>query len=326
MGLNPAPSTPGYAYSYGTVSADQLTKVQAQGSTFDVRNFLYDFDGRVTSEFSATDSSGTPNRTVSYTMPYGGLADRGGMDSVIRSVSINDPSSPQIYNYYYDGRNHRVRKQYPNGALDDFFYGQDGRLLSEKSFAYSTNADGNPIEEYIWLAGMPVMTMRSMFDASMNRTPDWSNSVWCYKRNEPAWCGMYDLISDHQGRPVYSLDKFFRITGVGEYDPFGAWNTVKNRVETTHPYAPNTNQILATQLGKTSMYYANSMRAKFSFVDTEYDWVPYWNGDSWDWGVEQDRAEIRDGTAVLAEAKGNKGTYAAWAASNAVVYNIKRKV
>jgi RHS repeat-associated protein len=218
------------------------------------------------------------------------------MDSVIRSAQVNGLT----YNYYYDGRNHRTRKQYPNGAVDDFFYAPDGRLLSERGFTLDTNSNGNTVDEYVWLGDVPVVMLRSLFNASMVRQTDWgTQTTVCQRKGELGRCGTYFIVADNLGRPAEVVDKNFTLAGVGEYDSFGELNRVPQRAETQHPYVANTNATMATNVGRDKYAYGLPLRGRYSFVDTStgYQCGKFWCPDD-------DRSEVREGSTVKASVSG----------------------
>ena len=160
----------------GTLTADALTRLAPArvstatatevSGTRGVRTFTFDENGRMATETTSNDYGGTPNATTTFTFPYGGAAVNGGVDSVIRAVNVNG----LVFNYLYDSRNCRTRKQHPApGAVEDFFYDSAGVMLSERSFTFTVNSEGNTVDEYISLAGMPVAMVRSVFDGAHRR-------------------------------------------------------------------------------------------------------------------------------------------------------------
>jgi RHS repeat-associated protein len=261
------------------VNADRLDSTQAASVTStlatpiagskDSFTYQYDADGRVTGKSGAIDSTGLVNSFVGFTFPYAGSASNGGYDSVIRAVTLDGVS---YFNYYYDGSNRRVRKQYPSGAEEDYFYGPAGNLISERSFTFAANANGNTVDEYVWLAGVPIGSLRSVFDGNMVRVEDWygyANALGsvCPRRNENARCGWYWLNPDRLGRPTMVTDKNYKIAGAGEYDVFGAFSRVEQQNETPHPYLPNQVYSLASGVTRTPFYYALRFRVRFPFAD-----------------------------------------------------------
>ena len=280
------------------VSATGATPLSAN-ATRATRTFGLDQNGRIVTDATAVDTSGAANATTSFTFPFSGGATRGGIDSVIRGANVNGVN----YNYFYDSMNRRTRKQYPT-AVEEFFYDPTGHLLSERSFTYLTNSDGNTTDEYIWLGDVPVAMVRTLFTGAMVRTADWNGvpsngSTVCPRRNEDARCATFFYLTDMQGRPTASIDKDSYLTGVGEYDAFGTINRVVQRAETAHPYSNLQNYNLVTQTGRDRFAYTLPMRARFSFVDTN----AYYTCGSLSC-ADFDRAEVKDGETVKATVKG----------------------
>lgn len=261
-----------------------------------------DADGRNTSMTAATDSTGQPNWTRTFTFPGGTSVGNGGVDSVLRTANLDG----QVYNYFYDGSNRRQKKVYPNMAFEYFFYDQAGQLISEQSFTGLSNSSGTTFDEYIWLAGRPIGSIRSVFDANFVRKADWNPSGGgvCPRRNTDGRCGMNSVVTDHLARPVAAFDGNLRLTGVGEYDPFGFINRVQAWSETAHPYSNNQTTTLATGVGRLvtsgSSNQRTVFRARFDFVDANTSLVPCWLG----WCATNDRIEVLQGSTVLAEVKG----------------------
>jgi RHS repeat-associated protein len=258
------------------VSAQAAT-VTASGATVDSTSrahsfFSYDQDGRTTMRSAANDTTGLPNWQTSYTFPYGAGATNGGYDSIIRAVTVGGLA----YNYYYDGSNRRIRKSYPvAGATDDFFYDSAGRLVSERSFTFDINSNGNTVDEYVYLNGHAVGMLRSVFSGAMQRYGDWdgyldpTNGAQCQRRAQEGRCGWYWLNPDRLGRPTMVVDKNHRHDGFGEYDVFGMPNRVVRRSETPHPYAANSSYTVATQQTREKFYYRLLARARFDFYESK---------------------------------------------------------
>ncbi len=235
-------------------------------------SYGYDLDGRLTTMTGANDSTGQPNSVTRFIYPYAGLAGNGGDGSVVRAVTV----SGLTYNYYYDGSNRRVRKQHPTGAVEDYFYNPRGELLSERSFTFATNSRGNTVDEYIWLNGQPIASIRSLFLGDMTRAAEWDGYTSpqggvCPRRNENARCGLYWLNPDRMGRPTFAIDKNFQLSGVGEYDAFGSMNRVELHRETPHPHAVNQTYMLAEGVTREKLGTALRARARISFADAPAD-------------------------------------------------------
>lgn len=191
------------------------------------RDFVYDGAGRVTAIKGAS-VHGPPATSpvlVSLNFDNSGQPPTG-TETVMRVATTQAGS----FNYFYDAQNRRVRKQYPNGDLDGFFWG-DGRELLMETSPTSINGGKRTMDEYLWLAGRPVVTIRSKYDssASWTRFPgaaDWYTD--CARRDEAGTCRPNAIISDVIGKPIATLDSSRKVAGVLEYDPFGHINRAEH--------------------------------------------------------------------------------------------------
>jgi RHS repeat-associated protein len=142
-----------------------------------------------------------------------------GSESVLRYTGT--PSG--FYSYFYDHLNRRVRKSRPEGNTDDFLWGAGKELLMELSTDGSTS---HVLDEYIWLAGLPVVRLRGSISQT-NGTWARSRNDWdtnCPLRGTDGNCRPYAIVSDVIGKPVLTFDSSRLISGVLEYDPFGRVN------------------------------------------------------------------------------------------------------
>lgn len=249
----------GYDFVYGDASKpDRMTRVAVNdGTTSDgiiawarnasgqavvpvrsgrARNYSYDSLGRVTAIWGAFGTlepfSNNAGTVVS------------GTETVMRSVTT--PAG--AFNYFYDSQNQRVRKQYPNGDLDGFFWGSGKELLMETSVQLDLpggNSWQPVMDEYIWLAGRPLLSIRSSFTKSLSNPPTWAALAdWtasCTRRGVAGTCRPNAILSDVIGKPVATFDSSRNIAGVLEYDPYGAVNRAEHWGEIApHPNgAPN---------------------------------------------------------------------------------------
>lgn len=156
----------------------------------------------------------------------------------MRAATINQTvggfSFPISYNYFFDGRNRRIRKEHPLGATEDFIYGQNGELLSERSFSADATSDlEGVVDEYIYLGGFAVASVRARHVEGHVKG---ELSGFCFRRGVPGTCELHQLVGDETGRPVFVLNHLMEVTGVGEYDAFGHRNRISVAgVETQHP-------------------------------------------------------------------------------------------
>ncbi len=122
-----------------------------------------------------------------------------------------------------------------------------------------------PLDEYIWLAGVPVAMVRTQVSASWQRTV--SND--CTRNGEATACGVYFPVSDYIGKPILMLDSTGKVAGMGDYAPFGHVNRVTALGETPHPHAAQTNialtHLVQPPLSKTQVL----VRPRLALLDTE---------------------------------------------------------
>lgn len=242
-------------------------------------DYQYDADGRVSAKSGPTDSSGGPAWQLQFASgPHLG----GASDTVFRSVSVNG----SVYQYFYDALNRRRLKEYPTGTRDEYFYDTGHQLLVDQgSSEIFRPVSSYPDDNYVWLAGRPVLVVRGKLSTGWTRQPDGVGT--CGRNGESTPCGLYFLVSDYLGKPVLALDNAMRVTGVGEYEPFGQVNRVTVNRETAHPYANGTSQVLAElaqpRSGPSEVV---RMRVRFELLDTEesggtlLDYVRLQDGDT----------------------------------------------
>ncbi len=237
--------------------------------------YAYDADGRQTQRRAAKNINDVVNATVNYHFPSDAQQNGGGVEQVLRTVELNGNPDGMgytglVYNYYYDGDNKRIRKDYPNGATEHFFYDLSKHLIAERSFDGFHEDDGITYDEYIYLGDIPIAAIRSTFESSFVRYPDFlgKSNGECHRRNEWGHCGITQVVADGVGTPVLALSHLQQVTGVGEYDAFGFRNRVRlPSVESSHPMVGGT-EVFATGLGKRPVGNLTSdFRVRVSFLD-----------------------------------------------------------
>ena len=188
----------------------------------------------------------------------------GALDTVFKGVGVNG----MAYDYFYDAQNRRRLKVYPLGPTDEFFYDMGHQMLVDQGNDSSATPSFYPDDDYIWLAGRPVVLIRGKLDTSWTRQADSTGD--CTRNGEPALCGFYFPVTDHIGKPVLMLDSQRRVAGTGEFDVFGQVNRVSLDKETPHPYPNNYSGTLAdfTQ-PKGSSSVAVRMRVLLHQLDAE---------------------------------------------------------
>lgn len=267
--------TGGSAYNSTYAAAplqDRLTSVASYwAGTVNRTNYSYDRDGRVVGRTTPIDSSGLPNNseTFNYLVDGNGTA---GADTVHRSVNING----FVYEYVYDAMSRRRMKRYPTTLLDEYFYNTGGTMFVDRG--NSSVFGGHWVaDDYLWLDGKAVAFIRGAFNSSYARVQDEQGD--CARNDEASVCGLYFVVNDYLPKPVLTLDSQARITGVGEYDPFGRVNQVDKWAETPHPYKEFLNPTIPSWyqvdvIDQKTLGLNMQVRSYFSYVDTDpCDWA-----------------------------------------------------
>ncbi|MDP3500224.1 MAG: RHS repeat-associated core domain-containing protein [Myxococcales bacterium] len=159
-----------------------------------------------------------------------------GTETVMRTAT----TAAGTFNYFYDSQNRRIRKQYPNGDVEGFFWGGARELLMETA-PTAIGSGERTMDEYVWLAGRPVLMLRSLYGKDeewLRRQADWASlsEGLCPRRDETGTCRPNAIITDIISKPVATVDSFRRIAGVLEYDPFGRVNRTEHWGEVSpHP-------------------------------------------------------------------------------------------
>jgi RHS repeat-associated protein len=187
------------------------------------RNYQYTSHGRTTNIDWAADSAGTPGYGIVFNYADNITSSQNGADeSVFKSVTL---SRGGVYNYYYDALGRRRKKVYPTNVQDEFFYDGASQLLLDIGAASLTSGAPYPSDEYIWLAGRPIMMIRSSFDANWQRR---NEAGTCSRLGDSSACGRYYVVTDVIGKPILMLDSSRRVVGAGEYTPYGELNRVEH--------------------------------------------------------------------------------------------------
>ncbi|MBL8917159.1 MAG: hypothetical protein JNM17_41015 [Archangium sp.] len=244
-------------YSASAHLPDRLIQ-EADGGL--ARNFGYDVNGVRTTMTTPNQSAGSPGNTLTFSARANGL---------YRSVQEVAGSAASIsWAYHYDAFNRRIRKQHPTDVADWFFYDTGHQLLEDMGVEKLVSPTYSPIDEYIWLDGRPVVVTRARLDgAGLTRQADWTGT--CQRNGQNALCDTYFITTDHIGKPVLTLNRSRRITGVGEYEPFGALNRVEQwRGTAGWTYASGTGNTAFT-VGQRGHSMMTAMRAHFTRFQSE---------------------------------------------------------
>jgi RHS repeat-associated protein len=248
-----------------------VTSPACDASPFSMLNYTYDGDGRTLSIKSPNDSTGAPAVDIEFNA---GVDSHGAVGAVYKAISVNGAT----YEYWYDADGRRRAKMYPLGGNDEFFYGLDSGLLEDRGLVQTGTpsvSDSHPLDEYIWLAGRPIVLIRSMLDSSWRRGNDapTANCTRNYVTSDPSRggasaCGVYFVVSDYLPKPVLMLDSNLHVVNAADYDPFGHVNRVTSLGHTPHPYAQVGQSILGYFSQPASSSTRVTLRARFAMVDT----------------------------------------------------------
>ncbi len=191
-------------------------------------SYFYNADGDVRQKNWAIDSSGSAGWLLRPSFDT--------YSDVFKAIPAHNwvagGGASGYYNYFYDAFRRRGIKEYPNLTRDVFSYDLGHQLLEDYFFdpAATTSA---PIDEYIWLGGMPVAFMRAQTNGTAH-DPDFTGTVT--RRGESTNRGLYFIVNDHIGRPAVILDTYRRVANAHDYDPFGHQSRVSWHGDTAHPY------------------------------------------------------------------------------------------
>jgi len=185
---------------------------------------------------------------------------------------------------------HRRAKAYPAGDNDEYWYAGD-QLIEDQGNLAQVYSGGethyHPIDDYVWLGGRPVVIIHGSLDASDVRMAD--DGANCSRERDGSVCGKYFPVTDHIGKPVLMLDGNQKVSGVGEYDPYGQLNRVSLDAETDHSYTVSDATIAdftQPSVGGTT----EDMRVKLQMVDLRSgNWSAHCGGTAY-----QDSAQLFD--------------------------------
>jgi len=188
-----------------------------------------------------------------------------GMYSAVE-IGTGYTGGSQTWVYNYDAFNRRVHKEHPTGYADSFFYDTGHQLLEDLGVEKLVAPKQFPIDEYIWLGERPVAVIRAKFASRMVRQADFTGT--CPRNGQSAGCDAYFVVTDHIGKPVLSLDRGRRITGVGEYEPFGALNRTEFWAGTGWTYGTGAGDS-AFAVGQRAHGMMTAIRAHFTRFQSE---------------------------------------------------------
>ncbi|QAT82027.1 RHS repeat family [Corallococcus coralloides] len=150
------------------------------------------------------------------------------LDGVYRQVlSTQDGGGGINYEYFYDATGRRRLKRSWDGREDEYFYADTRLLVDVGQVGSDPNTTDYVLDEYVWLDNRPVALIKSRFAHSpFLRVADNTTDCARFGQESDVPCGTYFPVSDGLGKPILLLDSQGRVSGVGDYDPFGQVNRV----------------------------------------------------------------------------------------------------
>lgn len=203
------------------------------------------------------------------------------LGSVYRTVHVG----AEAHEYFYDANGRRRAKQYPINAWTDEYFWSGTQLLEDRGVPDESAAAGPvthyPIDEYVWLEGMPVAVILGRLDSNKVRLPDAtvpsSGLGDCSRNKELRDCGTYFIVNDHLPKPVLLLDAAARVVGAADYDPFGHVNRTAYFSDTNHPVQAAEKKVLAYIRQPGSDKIRTDVRARFANTHVDYGKAYYSN-------------------------------------------------
>jgi RHS repeat-associated protein len=250
-------------------NSDRLFTVTPQNDLRQRVSYSTDTDGRVARKDSARYGSGQVVHRVD--LRYRPTSNARGWGSaredVFRTVSVNGA----VYGYFYDALGRRRAKVNPFGVRDEYFHSPGNALLVDQGWSDVLNPSFRTVDDYVWLAGRPVVLLRGRLGADGSRQPDTSPD--CRRNGEAAACGAYFPVTDHIGKPVLMLDSAGKVTGSADYEPFGHVNRVTLHDSTPSTYYTGSSPIALSTFRQPpeNAQVQVRMRALYQFVDTQSD-------------------------------------------------------
>ncbi|MBZ4334636.1 RHS repeat-associated core domain-containing protein [Corallococcus sp. AS-1-12] len=230
----------------------------------------YDITTRYQHDMSGRMSNASWYLNQSATQPYYSLtldatnASPVDLGAVYRQISSTQLGGPdRNYEYFYDSVGRRRLKRSWDGREDEYFYSGTQLLVDVGQISAGPSTTDYVLDEYVWLDGRPVALIKSRFAHSpFLRMADNTQDCARFGIETDVPCGTYFPVTDGLGKPVLLLDSKGRISGTGDYEPFGHVN------RRTH-YAGAANMIYPYM----AQLYAPSGAGLTTQVRARFEWV-----------------------------------------------------
>ncbi|NOK21947.1 RHS repeat-associated core domain-containing protein [Corallococcus carmarthensis] len=189
------------------------------------------------------------------------------LGAVYRQVSSTQTGGSGInYEYFYDAAGRRRLKRSWDGREDEYFYAGTQLLVDVGHVASNPSTTDYVLDEYVWLDGRPVALIKSRFTHSpFLRVADNTADCSRFGQESDVPCGTYFLVTDGIGKPVLLLDSKGRVSGTGDYEPFGHVNRVVQ-----HVAARNAVSAMATLQAPVSPGLVTQVRGRFEWIEAHY--------------------------------------------------------
>ncbi|MCY1033719.1 RHS repeat-associated core domain-containing protein [Corallococcus sp. BB11-1] len=225
--------------------------------------YWHDLAGRMTN----ADWYLSPTSTQSYYSLWLHAAPLSPLDlgAVYRQVGTNQEGGPGSNSeYLYDAGGRRRLKRTWDGREDEYFYSGTQLLVDVGYTAANPYTTDYVLDEYVWLDGRPVALVKSRFaHSSFLRVADNTQDCSRFGVESDVPCGTYFPVTDGLGKPVLLLDSRGRISGTGDYEPFGHVNRVAHFAASRD----NFSYPIATLRAPSSPELVTQVRVRFEWVE-----------------------------------------------------------
>ncbi|AFE05111.1 RHS repeat family [Corallococcus coralloides DSM 2259] len=227
--------------------------------------YQHDMSGRVSNmSWYLSQTETQPYYSLTLNATTASPMDLGAVYRQVSSTQLGGPGSN--YEYFYDSVGRRRLKRSWDGREDEYFYSGTQLLVDVGQISANPSTTDYVLDEYVWLDGRPVALIKSRFAHSpFLRMADNTQDCSRFGVDTDVPCGTYFPVTDGLGKPVLLLDSKGRISGVGDYEPFGHVN------RRTH-FAANQNMMYYPYMAKlnapTSAGLTTQVRARLEWIQT----------------------------------------------------------
>ncbi|NPC75435.1 RHS repeat-associated core domain-containing protein, partial [Corallococcus sp. AB004] len=226
--------------------------------------YQHDMSGRVSNaSWYLSQTETQPYYSLSLNAITASPMDLGAVYRQVSSTQLGGPGSS--YEYFYDSVGRRRLKRSWDGREDEYFYAGTQLLVDVGQISATPSTTDYVLDEYVWLDGRPVALIKSRFAHSpFLRVADNTQDCARFGVESDVPCGTYFPVTDGLGKPVLLLDSKGRISGTGDYEPFGHVNRrtyFAGAQDMIYPY-------MAKLEAPSSAGLTTQVRARFEWVQT----------------------------------------------------------